>query len=307
MRNNDYKGFMGAMIPLVGVWAMLLGLIMITAISIDTIQETSAIELQASVKEEIIEEEIKEEKAIKPIAEDVYKTEIKQCKIKNADGLNIRLEKDMESSIEGVIYPDEIFDVEVIYKNDEVDTSEKWFKLSKSGMFVCSEYIEILDKKIDIKDYVLTSKGTYIKELPKVISRKVTVPSNLSVDDMKKITKGTNLESTSEAIISVEKEYGINSFFTYAVAALESSYGNSNIARDRNNLFGMNAVDANPNLAFGYDSKASSIKDFGKRIHKYYTSAGRTSIDSINDKYSSDKEWHNKVYGIMQTALEKVN
>ena len=47
----------------------------------------------------------------------------------------------------------------------------------------------------------------------------------------------------------MEEKWGVNALFGVAVAAHESSWGNSHLARTRNNLFGIAAYDGNEGAA----------------------------------------------------------
>lgn len=124
--------------------------------------------------------------------------------------------------------------------------------------------------------------------------------SNVSASDFDSMLSGTQLAGIGHALVEVEQRYGINAFFTLAVAKLESGNGQSRIARDKNNLFGMNAVDSNPyHAAFTYNSKAHSILDFGERLNRNYIQQGLTTLQSINNKYSSSSAWASKVNTIM--------
>lgn len=135
----------------------------------------------------------------------------------------------------------------------------------------------------------------------------VTVKSNASLGQLQSLLAGTNLEGIESALLEVEQNFGVNAFFTLAVAKLESGNGKSKLAIDKNNLFGMNAVDSNPyHAAFSYPSKSASVNDFGKRIKKGYIDQGLTTLASINNKYSSSSEWSVQVESIMETDLARI-
>ena len=168
-------------------------------------------------------------------------------------------------------------------------------------------YNGILDYGTD-----LVSKEVYEerdRERRKVIATwNITSDSNMTYEKVEKLVEGTFLDGSEQALIDSEDKYGISTLFTYAVACLESGYGQSNIARDKNNLYGMNAEDHDPyNRAFSYSSKTESIYDFIERIDKYYVDRGLVYLDIINKKYSSDDDWHNKVWEIMNSAADKIN
>lgn len=53
-------------------------------------------------------------------------------------------------------------------------------------------------------------------------------------------------EGVAEAFIDIQNEYGVSALGLLAIACLESAYGTSHIAREKQNLFGWGAVDTNP-------------------------------------------------------------
>lgn len=132
--------------------------------------------------------------------------------------------------------------------------------------------------------------------------------SNISAQQFDALLSKTNLAGIGSSLVAVEQQYSINGLFTLAVARLESANGSSRIARDKNNLFGMNAVDGNAyNAAYHYASKHDSIMDFGSRMRKNYINKGYTTLASINKKYSSSNEWQHKVHSIMSSDLRRAS
>ncbi|MMZ42254.1 Bifunctional autolysin precursor [compost metagenome] len=134
-------------------------------------------------------------------------------------------------------------------------------------------------------------------------------PSNLSVDEIYQIIKNTNLggRSTAQAIYDVERENGVNAFFTIAVAKLESGNGNSRLAKGKNNLFGLNAtgdVYANANR---YPTKAASVRSFGHIIERNYIDKGLTTVASVNRKYCPPNPgWKTLVASIVKGDIRKI-
>lgn len=53
-------------------------------------------------------------------------------------------------------------------------------------------------------------------------------------------------DGVAEAFIDIQDEYGVSALGLLAIACLESAYGTSHIAREKQNLFGWGAVDTNP-------------------------------------------------------------
>lgn len=105
--------------------------------------------------------------------------------------------------------------------------------------------------------------------------------------------------------LSTQNRWGVNALLMYGVAANESAWGTSQIAKDKNNLFGHGAVDDNPYWgANGYESPAKSIEYHGE----YFVSKGYLNIadwryygantgdkqSGLNVKYASDPYWGEK-------------
>ena len=76
--------------------------------------------------------------------------------------------------------------------------------------------------------------------------------SSASMDSL--IASETRAESKMRGIgpslVSHQNTYGVNGLLTAGIAANESAWGNSNLALTKNNIFGINAVDSNPDDAF---------------------------------------------------------
>lgn len=105
-----------------------------------------------------------------------------------------------------------------------------------------------------------------------------------------------------EAMAAAENKQGINSLFTLAHAAIESAWGTSYFAQARNNLFGFNAYDSDPNQASKYPSKAASVEFYANFMHNYYLTPGGAYFNGATPhgvfvKYSSshDSEARNVV------------
>lgn len=123
-----------------------------------------------------------------------------------------------------------------------------------------------------------------------------------------KLTR-TQSQLVGEGVSFVENQniYGVNALMVYAMACLESSYGRSNFAVSRNNLFGWDAIDENPGNATSFSSISSGIKE-----HMAYNLRGYLDISDaryfgmhvgnkgsgFNVKYASDPYWGMKISSI---------
>lgn len=77
-----------------------------------------------------------------------------------------------------------------------------------------------------------------------------------------------------QGIVDAENKYGLNALFILAHADVESAHGNSFYATTRNNLFGFNAIDSDPNQASSYPSQAASIDFYANFLLTHYLTPG---------------------------------
>lgn len=128
----------------------------------------------------------------------------------------------------------------------------------------------------------------------------INKPTNISLQKIHSLCKGTGLEGIELAVKELEVDYGINALYTISVAAHESGWGNSHLAKTRNNLFGIAAFDDDISSAMYFNSKYDCVKYWGKMIKNDYFDKGLTTTQSINTIYASDKTWSSKVNSIMK-------
>lgn len=116
-----------------------------------------------------------------------------------------------------------------------------------------------------------------------------------------------------QALVDAENQYDLNALFILAHADVESAHGTSNYAVSRNNLFGFNAVDSDPDLASTYSSQAVSVHDYADFLSKYYLYehqtywGGAATPHGIFVHYSSSHDAEaNSVVNIMNTLAGHV-
>lgn len=129
--------------------------------------------------------------------------------------------------------------------------------------------------------------------------------SNVTAYELDKFLKGTNLAGLGHAFVKAELNTGINAMFLASLATIESGWGNSDIAKTKNNIFGFNAVDSSPyESASTFSSKEECIAKVSRYIAKNYCSPnGRYykggTISDIGSLYASNPEWANMVHNQM--------
>lgn len=124
------------------------------------------------------------------------------------------------------------------------------------------------------------------------------------------------LTNKGQAFIDAQNQYGMNAALVFAQACLESAYGTSEYARLRNNLFGWNAVDSDPNQASYFKSVEACINQHMALNLRGYLFAddwrffgahfGNKS-NGITFKYASDPYYGLKISHIMYEMDKFVN
>ncbi len=120
---------------------------------------------------------------------------------------------------------------------------------------------------------------------------------------------GTNskMKNEGQAFINAQNKYGVNALLVYALACLESAYGTSYYALNRNNLFGWNAYDSAPGMASYFPSIPAAIDEhMGINLRGYlniddarfFGSHVGNKGSGFNVKYASDPYWGYKIAAI---------
>ena len=115
----------------------------------------------------------------------------------------------------------------------------------------------------------------------------------------------SNILDKGQTFIDNQNTYGINAGLMYGVAYNESAAGTSSIARNKNNIFGLNAVDKSPSESANYFSSVNQcIKEFAYNwMSKGYLNGNDSRYrgphlgdkhSGINVKYASDAYWGEK-------------
>ena len=134
--------------------------------------------------------------------------------------------------------------------------------------------------------------------------------TNISADIFNSyISKYDNsvMRGTGQTFIDAQNKYGINALLLFAMAAHESANGTSGYATKRNNLFGWNAVDADPNQATSFSSVAACVNEqAGVNLRgfvdvtdgRFFSSSLGNKGSGLNVKYASDPYWGMEIASI---------
>lgn len=135
----------------------------------------------------------------------------------------------------------------------------------------------------------------------------VLVPSGFTTEELSVGLLG-ELSKYSHCFIESEKATGINAIFLSSVAALESGWGSSNVAKKYNNLFGW--TNTNGDYVY-FNSIEDCITEVALKIKEYYlTPEGKYfngyEVSDINKSYNGRKEWEDEVLFIMECISKRV-
>ncbi|MCI8640504.1 MAG: SH3 domain-containing protein [Clostridia bacterium] len=248
-----------------------------------------------------------------------YKVKIGDTVYVTSDVLGLMLEPDKESK-----------KMTTLVQNDEVrilEINKNWYKVSFNNRvgWIKSECTNYINPNKNYQ-YDEKTKQQLISTLK--FDMDINKPSGLTLEQFKKILsdkkdKNKVFENNAKYFYYIEKQYNINGVFVAAVGIHESAWGTSEIARQKNNLFGYGAYDSNPfNGAYHFSNYAESIDLIARVFVKYYLNPRETNIyggekaigtfyngttlSAINKKYATDKKWAEAVYNHIKYLYNKL-
>ena len=144
------------------------------------------------------------------------------------------------------------------------------------------------------------------------INTDLRIPSNLNAIEYDTMLQGTNLYGLGKALEQAEKNYNVNGLYLMGLACLESGYGLSGYAINRNNLVGWGAYDNNPDNASYFESKDDCILFVAQKLQQNYLTENGAYFEGYNAKsidihYCTDKLHANKIINIINNLKIKLN
>lgn len=253
-----------------------------------------------------------------------YKVKVGDKIYVTSDELAVRADADEESR-----------KITTLKKDDELkvlEINQNWYKISYQNItgWVKSECTIYINPNSSEEQKQTTAEVKSKAQLLVTLNMNMQLnkPSGLTLEQFKKIlsdSKDTNkiFEKNAEYFYYIEKQYNINGVFVASVGIHESAWGTSKIAMQKNNLFGYGAYDSNPyNGAYNFSNYSESIDLLARVFVKYYLNPAGTSIyggekavgtyyngatlNGVNTKYASDKNWANAVFSHMQYLYNKL-
>ena len=128
---------------------------------------------------------------------------------------------------------------------------------------------------------------------------------NTALSNAGKDPSVSKLAGTGNSFVTYQNQYSVNALLSLGIAINESGWGTSSIAKNKNNLFGLNAVDTSPGQSANYFASVDDcIREFmDKWMARGYLKDGNwknygeflgNKDSGINVKYASDPYWGEK-------------
>lgn len=207
------------------------------------------------------------------------------------------------------------------------EAGEEWIKVSYKGQ---EGYLKTTNITSETVTPLITEKNR-VAELKNNlnIEMDLTNKSGLTLSDYKTMLSNISLdrngifEQNAEIFYNAEQKYKINGIFLAAIGIHESGWGTSKLASEKYNLFGYMAYDRDPyNSATTFENYENSINTVAEALAKNYLYVNGTKINdditargtyfngstiqSVNQRYASDQDWYEKVYGYMQYLYNRL-
>ena len=194
-------------------------------------------------------------------------------------------------------------------EKDELDNALVDIPQLRKNVFFAKKYKE--SEILNHPSKITPSRGGQVN-YPMVLNLDLSKDSTVTAQQIDNFLKGTDLADTGKYFIEAEESHRVNAVFLVALACLESGYGSSLLAKNKNNIFGFRAYDGSSYVsAKAFASKRDCILQVAKYISKeYLTSGGKyyagNDLLSVNRNYSRSGSWAGKVASLM-LELDKSN
>ena len=197
------------------------------------------------------------------------------------------------------------------YALDYLQDGKKYY--SYDGHYFYDDYIKMLDDyQNGSKSQAVNPTNPYYNYYQYLSHRS---KSSLSGDQINQIVinqlgesqySASKLSNLGQVFVDAQNKYGVNAFMSFGVSVNESNWGRSTIAKEKNNLFGHNAVDNDPYVqAYGYRHPQDSVIDHAKAFvsegyldciedSRYRGGHLGDKQAGMNVKYASDPYWGEK-------------
>ena len=189
---------------------------------------------------------------------------------------------------------------------------------SYDGHYFYKDYATMLsDYKSNTRSHSVNPNDPYYNYYQYLPMRSTTAYSSSEMKSMinSKVSSSSKMYNSGSSFVTNQNTYGVNALLMAGIAANESAWGTSTIAKEKNNLFGLNAVDESPYAsADKFKSVSYCIQDFANgwlsqgylypKDWRYYGAFLGNKGGGLNVKYASDPYWGEKAAN-MAYSLDK--
>lgn len=197
-------------------------------------------------------------------------------------------------------------------------TSTKYY--SYDGMYFYTDISKLIsDAKSGTHNNSINSNSPYYNYYTNLPARSKTSYTESEINSyIKASTSDTSvLRNTGKYFLEAQSKYGVNAMTSFAIAMNESGRGESEIAKTKFNVFGVNAVDKYPNGADKFENVGQCITTvandtfsnnyFNPKSWKYNNSNLGNKSFGMNVRYASDPYWGEKAAKYMYSMDKYLN
>lgn len=204
-----------------------------------------------------------------------------------------------------------------ISNNKEIEEEESTEEIVTFSAVSYDEEEEIEDE-IESEEEIATSETVpYINSIvsysisidnvteDSILNLNLRETSSITIEQIDNFLAGSNLSGLGYIFKEMEAEYSINAMFLTSIAILESGWGTTRIAVDKNNLFGWGACGDDPYTnAYSFENKEECIRKISKHLSDNYLTEGAIyfngyTIGAVNIRYCELDSWSGKIANIM--------
>lgn len=198
-------------------------------------------------------------------------------------------------------------------QKDAIDAQTKSLQQQiVSGNIVETGVVETSNNVTSVNGVGVDSATDFINKSVKAITAITAEQLNKIIDQ--KAPKNSLFRGQGQAIIDASKASGLDPLYLLAHAAHETGWGTSNIAKKKNNFFGIGAFDASPyKSAYGFNGVTAGFVEGAKWIAKNYAN-GKYGQDTLykmrnnngTHQYATDPKWDDKIANIMEGIVSSL-
>lgn len=127
--------------------------------------------------------------------------------------------------------------------------------------------------------------------------------SRVTAEELNAVLADTGMSGLGAAFVAAEHERGVNALALAAIAAHESAWGRSALARNRHNLFGFGAYTGTSGRGATFASPEAGVDRAAGHLREQYLSPGGryyrgAALADIGPTWAHDPKWAIKVAGV---------